>query len=65
MNVGALALEHTCSELRVLGRFSFDEYKVFFSYSFLITFGLKSILSNNRMATPACFMGPFAWKIVF
>jgi hypothetical protein len=31
-----------------------------------MTFGLKSILSDIRMATLACFhLGPFAWKIVF
>jgi hypothetical protein len=35
------------------------------SLSFLITLGWKSILFDIRMATPACFFGPFAWKIVF
>ena len=44
-----------------LGRFSFDEYEVSFRY--LINFGLKSILLDIRMATPVCFLGPFAWKI--
>ena len=44
-----------------LGRFSFDEYEVSFPY--LINFGLKSILLDIRMATPVCFLGPFAWKI--
>jgi hypothetical protein len=29
-----------------------------------ITFGLKLILFDIRMATPASFLGPFAWKIV-
>ena len=28
----------------------------------LIDFSLKSILLDIRMATPACFLGPFAWK---
>ena len=35
------------------------------SLSFLITLGWKSILSDIRMATPACFFRLFAWKIVF
>ena len=35
------------------------------SLSFLITLGWKSILSDIRMATPACSLGPFVWKIVF
>jgi hypothetical protein len=35
------------------------------SLSFLITLGWKSILFDIRMATPACFFWPFAWKIVF
>ena len=35
------------------------------SLSFLITLGWKSILFDIRMATPACFLEPFAWKIVF
>ena len=35
------------------------------SLSFLITLGWKSILFDIRMATPACFFGPFGWKIVF
>jgi hypothetical protein len=35
------------------------------SLSFLITFGWKSILFDIRMAIPACYLGPFAWKIVF
>ena len=35
------------------------------SSSILITFGWKSIKFNIRMATPACFLGSFAWKIVF
>ena len=35
------------------------------SPSFLITFGWKSILLDIRMATPACFLGPFAWKLFF
>ena len=35
------------------------------SLSFLITLGWKSIVFNIRMATPACFFRPFAWKIVF
>ena len=35
------------------------------SLSFLMTLGWKSILLDIRMATPACFFRPFAWKIVF
>jgi hypothetical protein len=31
----------------------------------LITLGWKSILLDIRMPTPPCFLGPFAWKIVF
>jgi hypothetical protein len=34
------------------------------SLSFLKTFGML-ILFNIRMATPACFLGPFVWKFVF
>jgi hypothetical protein len=30
------------------------------SLSFLVTLGWKFILFDNRMATPACFFGPFA-----
>jgi hypothetical protein len=33
------------------------------SLSFLMTLGWKSILSDIRMATPACFFIPFAWKM--
>ena len=32
------------------------------SPSLLIDFSLKSVLLDIRMATPACFLGPFAWK---
>ena len=32
------------------------------SPSLLIDFSLKSILLDIRMATPPCFLGPFAWK---
>ena len=35
------------------------------SSSCLITFGWKSILLDIRMATPACFLGPFAYKSFF
>jgi hypothetical protein len=31
----------------------------------LMTLGWKLILLDIRMATPACFFRPFAWKIVF
>jgi hypothetical protein len=48
----------------ILVDFSFDEYDVSF-FIFLINFVWKSILFNIRMATQACFLGPFAWKIVF
>ena len=33
--------------------------------SFLITLDWKSIILNNRMATPAFYFRPFAWKLVF
>jgi hypothetical protein len=33
--------------------------------SLLNIFGLKSALSDMSIATPACFQGPFAWKIFF
>ena len=32
------------------------------SQSLLIDFSLKSVLLDIRMATPPCFLGPFAWK---
>ena len=32
------------------------------SPSLLIDFSLKSVLLDIRMATPTCFLGPFAWK---
>ena len=35
------------------------------SLTFLITLFWKSILFDIRMATPAFFFRPFAWKIVF
>ena len=35
------------------------------SLSFLITFGWKFTLFDIRIATPACFLGPFAWKFFF
>jgi hypothetical protein len=35
------------------------------SLSFLITFGWKSVLFAIGMATPACFLETFAWRIVF
>lgn len=31
----------------------------------LLTFDRKSILLDIMMATPACFLGPFAWKTFF
>ena len=34
----------------------------YLSPSLRIDFSLKSILLEIRMATPACFLGPFAWK---
>jgi hypothetical protein len=34
------------------------------SLSLLISVGLKSILSDIKMATLACFLGQFAWNIV-
>jgi hypothetical protein len=43
--------------------FTFDENEVPLLV-FLITLGWKSILFDIRMATPAFFFGPFAWKIV-
>ena len=35
------------------------------SLSFLMTLVWKSILFNISFANPACFFGPFAWKIIF
>ena len=32
------------------------------SLSLLIDFSLKSILLDIRIATPACFLGPFDWN---
>ena len=31
----------------------------------MISFVLNSILSHIKMATPACFVGPFPWNIFF
>ena len=33
------------------------------SLSLLTDFSLKSIVLDIRIATPACFLGPFAWYI--
>jgi hypothetical protein len=41
--------------------FSFDEDEVSFPI-LLKTFCLKLILFDIRMATPACFLGLFAWN---
>ena len=61
-----LHLEHRYSELRVpLGRFLPLMSMKCPSLSFLMALGWKSILLGIRMATPACFFKPFAWKIVF
>ena len=35
------------------------------SLSLLIDISLKFILLDIRIATPACFLGPFDWKIFF
>ena len=35
------------------------------SPSLLINFGLRSILLGIKIATPACLLGTFAWKIFF
>ena len=53
----ALHLGHRRLELRV-HLFLLMRMKL----SFLIAYGWKSILLDIRMATPACFLGPFAWK---
>jgi hypothetical protein len=37
---------------------------LFFSF-FFDNFGLEVILFHIRVATPACFFGPFAREIVF
>ena len=59
-----LYLEIKYSELRHHhGEFSFDEHEISFSI-FLINFCLKSILLDISIATPACFSGPFDWKIL-
>jgi hypothetical protein len=68
MNMNALDMVHRFSELRVhLCRFfSFDQYKVsLFVYLWLITFGWKLIIFDIRMATSACFLGPFIWENIF
>ena len=50
-----LNLRHRYSVLRVhLGGYFL---------SWVCSFGWKSILLDNRMATPICFLGPFAWEI--
>ena len=35
----------------------------YLSFSLLIHFSLKSILLDNWIATPSCFLGPFDLKI--
>jgi hypothetical protein len=67
MNVGALAFGAKVFRIeRILKLiFSFDEYEVFFLFFFLITFGRKLILFDIKIATPAYFLVPFAWKIIF
>ena len=61
-----LHLEHRWSEFRVLlGGFFPLTYKKCSSMSLLMTLGGKSILSDIRIATPACFLRSFACKIVF
>lgn len=45
--------------------FSYDEYEVCPSPTLLIDFGLKYILLDIKLATLACFLGSFAWKIFF
>jgi hypothetical protein len=47
----------------ILMDISFDEYKM--SLSLLVNLSLKSILLVIRIVVPACFLGPFAWKISF
>lgn len=43
--------------------FPFDEYAVSFPVFFLITFGLKSILPDIKLAVTLCFLGSFLWNI--
>jgi hypothetical protein len=65
VNVGTLAFVHRCSEIRyLLGHFFFDEYDMPFPHTF-VYFGCKSIFLAIRMAVPACFLGPFAWRTFF
>ena len=65
VNVGNLAFVHICLEIRyLLGRFFFDEYDMPFPHTF-VYFGWKSTLLSIRMAIPACFLGPFAWRTFF
>ena len=56
----SLPLEHRCSELRLVG-ISFDKCPLL---SLLITL-VESISLDIRMATPASFFGPCAWKTFF
>jgi hypothetical protein len=58
-------LGHRCSELRLSlgGFFPLMNIKCA-SIPYLIIF-VKSILLDIRMATPASFLGPFAWKTSF
>ena len=59
-----LHLEHKRTELRdYLDRFFL--WSVWSVLPFLISLGWKSILFNIRMATPAFFLEPFAWTIIF
>ena len=64
MNLGALALG---AKMFIIETFSWWIFPLMnmkcpFS-SHLITFGWKSILLYIGIATCACFLGPFAWKI--
>jgi hypothetical protein len=61
-NEGTHAFGNVQKREFILGDFFFDEYVVFFPFIF-DNFGLKSILLYIRMATPACFLEPFAGEM--
>ena len=66
MNLGTLALETQMLRFEIFSWWIFSLMNMkFTSSSHLITFGEKSVLLYIRMATPACFLEPFAWKTFF
>ena len=64
MNVDALAFGTYIFRIESSSWKSLPLLNMRCSFSFLITLICMSILFDIRMTSPACFLGPFAWKIV-